>query len=381
MGGNALHKKQFQHWLDALSLVRPDRENHEKMTGYFFGVFAKEPEMFLEFLRYFKKSLQKRSKERMAQLLAEQYLHILSPLAERFGIFSEKREIDTLCFKIMHSFEYKLVESYLKEYSKESSNTIERITESLESSLAEASLKYEIMGRYKEPYSIYRKMQKKGLDMPVAFSDIFAFRIILESNDPDECFEVMNLLHDAYSPLTSRFKDYINIPKLNGYQSIHTCLNHVLPDLDLPIEIQIRTRVMHAFASEGLASHWLYARTKRSLRVTREEQRVLDHIHALSEESERQQLVYVFSKDGDVFLLPKGSTVLDFAYHLHTDLGERAKEAKINNNLKPLNYTLNDLEKVDIVTSEKVQLSDKRIDYVFNTSSRRKIYATRARSQ
>lgn len=363
----------FEEWVQFLLKIQLGRKNNALVTLYFFGKFAELPEIFYEFLVYLKKKLLRKKASTESRKIAEHYLNILSPLAERFGIFEEKNVLDTLCFQSIDPKGYTQIEDLFFTYKKQSEKTITRVLQQLKNLMKEQGYACDIKGRFKNEYSVYKKLQKKRSKSALALHDIFAFRIVLLNNSTEECFEVLNMLHDKFSPVASRFKDYITIPKINGYQSIHTCLNHVLPNLDLPIEVQIRTKIMDDFAEKGVASHWLYSRDKRTNMLTETEQKLVQHFSALSHQNEAGH-VYCLSRTGDIFALPIGSTILDFAYAIHTDVGNKAVSAVVNMDQKPLKYAIQDGDQIEILKAKKKQVSKEWVHYAHNSSTRKKIH-------
>jgi len=368
----------FRTWMNILAFVRKTDRNADLLTKYFFRSFLGTPELFYSFLLYLGKELRGDGCEH-ASAIASQYLAVLSPLAERFGIFDQKDALDSVCLEIINPEAFALVQTVMEQYQKKSKSVLQKIRERLQATLKTEGHRADVKGRYKSIYSAYRKLVKKHRESPLTLHDIFAFRIILEDNNREKCFEVLNLLHDRFLPIAHRFKDYINIPKVNGYQSIHTCLNHVVADLDLPIEVQIRTRVMDDFVERGIASHWLYAQDKRSRLLTRTETRLLKHFEILSASAECNTDIYVFSIGGDIFMLPQGSTALDFAYMVHTDVGNKAKASFVNGKRGQIGIPLKDGDRVEIVKDSNDRVSRDWLGYAHNPSTHKKIreYARR----
>lgn len=342
---------QFTHWLRFLTEAADTPRNHELLSEYFCARFAKSPESLEGFLQFLSMTLQSSRRTEKITLLASQYLSVLSPLCERFGLFAEKDLLDGLCFAITSPAAYREVEKFLVEYQRKSRETIAAVRTVLTNLLREHGHAHELQGRYKSLYGIHRKLQRRKYANPLSLRDIFAFRVILSGNNPDECFEVMNLLHDTFQPVAAHFKDYITIPKINGYQSLHTVLNGVLPDLDLPVEVQIRTAAMHDFAERGFASHWLYARNKEKRVLSDKERKVLLHFLSLTAESESEGSLLCFSPRGDIVKLSPGATAIDFANEVHTELGRRAVAAKINGRPRGIHAPLAEGDRIEIVTS------------------------------
>ncbi|MBI5793604.1 bifunctional (p)ppGpp synthetase/guanosine-3',5'-bis(diphosphate) 3'-pyrophosphohydrolase [Candidatus Uhrbacteria bacterium] len=345
-------KEQCERWLGMLQFVRPGAANDKLLTQYFFAVFSRQPESLYDFLQFFRTHLSAHASSADVRPLAEKYLKVLSPLCERFGVFEEKMNADDLCFSIMQPQEHAHVTKVLQDYQRSSADFIRRVTTVLSDLMKKSNIRCTVHGRYKHVYSVWMKLRKKRLetaDAPLKLYDIFAFRIILEDDVRQECFECMNILHDTFFPLAQRFKDYINIPKINGYQSIHTCLTKVVDGLDLPIELQIRTRSMDDFAEKGLASHWLYTIGEKHNAMTRTEKRLVAHFAHLSEEIQSHSVVYCCSVGGDLFCLPGGSTLRDFAYAVHTRLGQEASEALVNGQKRSLDEEIQEGDRIEII--------------------------------
>lgn len=363
-------KNQFETWRNFLLRMRGTSKNKELLTEYLFGQFSYEPKNFGSFLAYIYLLL----KSDKSQQLAKIYLDILSPLCEKFGVFKEKEILDDLCFKIVFPENYRSLSIKLNKYKKKSKNLIKCIIKNLENLLQHEKHSFIVTGRYKSLYSIYRKLSKKFGNDIFKLRDIFAFRIILKSRLSEQCFEVLDLLHDQFEPIVDGFKDYISIPKINGYQSLHTALNKVIPGLDLPIEVQIRTHVMDDFAEKGMAAHFLYADAKKSKLVSEKEKLLLKHLSENAESSSEEKTIYCFSPDGDLFKLERGATPLEFAYTVHTDLGNKFKSAIVNNETVAINYHLQNGDQVKIVKAEANQAREDWLEYVHNKSIRKKIY-------
>ncbi|KKW36694.1 MAG: (P)ppGpp synthetase I, SpoT/RelA [Candidatus Peribacteria bacterium GW2011_GWB1_54_5] len=365
---------QYQRWISFLTCVRDTPQNQDLLLQYFLEQFLGAPELFYEFLFTLQKKLELGRKKTVKEQLAREYLRVLSPLCERFGMFEEKETLDHLCFRIAYPTAYREVEQVLSKYQKTAEHTIQKILRILRTLLKKEHFTCTVKGRYKNVYSIYQKMQKKRYVSPIALNDIFAFRIIVKSNDAEKCFEIINLLHDYFHPSVDRFKDYISVPKVNGYQSIHTTLRGVIPDFDLPVEIQVRTEMMDGFADRGIASHWIYSRNKKTSLLTEPERKLLDHYTSLSERLQQERNVYFFSFEGDINKLPEGSSVLDFAYRIHTEIGNHAKAALVNGKEQPVHYRINEGDRIRILTAESLQVSGQRLSCVHTSLARRKIH-------
>ena len=341
--------KTFEEWLEVLLFFNDRGENRELVTEYFFEHFVHSPERFYEFILYFKKKIVKIRKREIKIKCAERYLLIISFLCERFGFCEEKRELDDLCFKISDPKNYRKIAKELSDHQKKSEKTVSAVLDILQSILRQNNHRCFIKGRYKNIYSIYKKIEKKQRKKIQNLVDIFAFRIITEKNAPEECFEILNLLHDTFYPVANYFDDYITIPKVNGYQSLHTGLTNILPNLDIPVEVQIRTPEMDNFAEKGLAAHWIYGKTKRALVQNEREKKISDYFNHLSRASDQEKMIYCFSYKGDVMKMKRGSTILDFANRIHTELPERASAALVNGNKKKIHYQIQDEDQIKLL--------------------------------
>lgn len=371
---NKSEHKDFKKWLGFLIDLKGDAENIELITHYFFIKFSKSPETFYQFIRFFDNRLRASKDPKIKKKLAAKYLAIISTLCERFGFFEEKSALDDFCFKLTKPKAYEKIDRLLEDYKKESKRSIDKIMKILMTLLRQHGYKCEVKGRYKDIYSISKKLQKKSHKDVFKLNDLFAFRIMVNNNSTEDCFEILDLLHDQFYPLVTSFKDYITIPKINGYQSLHTGLAQVIPNLDLPIEIQIRTKAMHDFSELGLASHWLYSKGKKSKLMSDKERKLMDHLAQLAQAGEDENMVYFLSSYGDVFKLEKGARIIDFAYRIHTNVGERVKSAIVNGKTKDIHYKIQECDKIKILVGTKKRADRDWLDYTTIKSTRKKIY-------
>ncbi|MCB1538395.1 MAG: bifunctional (p)ppGpp synthetase/guanosine-3',5'-bis(diphosphate) 3'-pyrophosphohydrolase [Rhodospirillales bacterium] len=293
------------------------------------------------------------------QRIAAETLEIYAPLAERIGVHAIKEELEDLSFGHLKPEARESITARLSFLRSEGSDVVNDIITGLDKILKEAGIAAEITGREKTRYSIWKKMQRKN----VAFeqlSDIMAFRVVVDSLA--ECYHVLGVIHSAFPTVPGRFKDYISTPKPNGYKSIHTT---VLGPHNQRIEIQIRTRDMHSEADLGVAAHWAYKNgrppTPEDLKKFRWLRDLLDIIDADKKPEEFlentklalfQDMVYCFTPKGDLIELPNGATPIDFAYAIHSNVGDRTVSAKINGRIVPLNTKLTNGDQVDIQTQK-----------------------------
>lgn len=322
-------------------------------------------------------------------LAAKECSNIYAPLANRLGIGQLKWELEDFCFRYLHPDEYKRIAKLLHERRIDREQYIEHFVENLRKAMAQEGVNAEVYGRPKHIYSIWRKMQKKSLSFDELF-DVRAVRIVAERLQ--DCYGALGIVHTLYRHLPAEFDDYVANPKPNGYQSIHTV---VMGPEGKTVEIQIRTRQMHEESELGVAAHWKY---KEGPGVSRgsssHEERIawLRKLIAWQEEMSdsgemldevRSQVfddrVYVFTPKGDVVDLPAGSTPLDFAYHIHSDIGHRCIGVKIGGRIVPFTYQLQMGDQVDIITQKHPNPSrdwlNPNLGYVTTSRGRSKIHA------
>lgn len=289
--------------------------------------------------------------------MAEAISAIYAPLANRLGVGQLKWELEDRGFAITHPQEYKEITTALQERRTAREIFIQGWMEQLEEALEQLGFTVEISGRIKNVYSIWRKMQQKGLKFSELF-DIRAVRVLVP--DVSACYQVMAFLHERWSPLVSEYTDYIANPKDNGYRSLHTVLKG---EDGLPIEVQIRTFAMHEEAEKGIAAHWRYKEGGRHDLNLAERLNWLRMLLDWQKEWESDgrhmddKTIYVFTKDGDVVDLPKGATPIDFAFALHSDIGLRCKGAYVNGRIVPLNYQLAMTDQVEVLTHKEARPS------------------------
>lgn len=331
----------------------------------------------------------KDAQENERVLAAKESTNIYAPLANCLGINQLKWELEDFCFRYLHPYEYKRIAKLLHERRIDRERYIEDIVTYLRNAMQKEELKVDIYGRPKHIYSIWRKMQKKTLEFKRLF-DVRAIRVIVERLQ--DCYAALGIVHTHFRHLQDEFDDYIANPKPNGYQSIHTV---VLGPFDKALEIQIRTRKMHEDAELGVAAHWKYKESSTILTNshTGYEQRIIwlrkllawpedmaDSSEMLDEVHNQvfADRVYVFTPKGDVVDLPAGSTPLDFAYRIHSDVGHRCIGAKISGRIVPFTYKLRIGDQVEIITQKNPNPSfdwlNPNMEYVTTSRSRSKIH-------
>jgi len=309
--------------------------------------------------------------------IARETLDIYAPLAERLGLYALKLELEDLGFHALYPLRYRTMERALKRARGNQREFLGRISDNLSQALRKAEIPAEVETREKHLYSIYRKMLRKRLALS-EIVDVYGLRVIVEK--PDDCYRALGVVHAAYRPMPGRFKDYIAIPRINGYQSLHTTL---FGPNGLPIEAQIRTRDMHRLAESGIAAHWKYkAGDDTGTNGPSAAREWLSTLVAMQEsgsseeflESVRVDLfpdkVYVFTPKGKILRLPRGATVVDFAYAVHTDVGNRCVAAKIDRRLAPLRTELRNGQTVDIVTAPNAMPNPAWVNFVVTAKAR-----------
>jgi len=325
-----------------------------------------------------------RSGDDAARSLARETMLIHAPLANRLGVWQLKWELEDLAFRYQEPEAYQRVARQVAERRSDRERFIDRFMSRLEHALSEADIEAEVLGRPKHIYSIWRKMQRKGLDISELF-DLRAVRILVD-NMPD-CYSALGLVHSLWQPVPGEFDDYITTPKGNQYQSLHTAV--VGPEAKA-VEIQIRTRKMHEHAELGVAAHWRYKEggpndpafdskiaAMRQLLDTGEEalddESLLDSFQAATSEDR----VYVLTPRGQVIDLSLGATVLDFAYHVHTEVGHRCQGAKVNGRIVPLTHQVSTGDRVEILTGKHPRPSrdwlNPRLGYIRGARARAKV--------
>ncbi len=297
-------------------------------------------------------------KPEKARRIAQETMDIYAPLAERIGMAQIKDELQDLSFAVLHPDVRESIINRLKFLREKGAAAVERTIKEIRKKLDEAGIKADITGREKKPSSIWNKMQRKNITFE-QLADIVAFRIFVET--VADCYHTLGILHSNYHVIPDRFRDFISTPKSNGYQSLHTT---VIGPEKQPIEIQIRTHQMHEIAELGVASHWTYkqdhsfGKEGKQYRWMRELLDILSHSSDPEEFLENTKLemyhdqVFCFSPKGDLIALPKGSTPVDFAFAVHSDVGFTCVGAKVNSRIVPLKYQLENGDQVEIIRTK-----------------------------
>ncbi|MCJ2542743.1 RelA/SpoT family protein [Thermostichus vulcanus] len=327
------------------------------------------------------RTLQYLAPSKQRQIAAET-MEIFAPLANRLGIWHFKWELEDLAFKYLDYEAYRQIQELVNAKRTEREAELQAFIEKLRQHLIEAGIEhFEISGRPKHLYGIYRKMQQQRKEFHEIY-DLSAVRVIVQTNS--ECYRALAVVHNCFRPIPGRFKDYIGLPKPNRYQSLHTA---VIGPQGLPVEVQLRTEEMHRVAEYGIAAHWKY-KEAGSIAVKPDEERftwlrqLLEWQNDLKDDKEyletiRENLfeseVYVFTPKGDLLALPQGSCPVDFAYRIHSEVGDHCAGARVNNKIVPLDTRLRNGDIVQIITQKNAHPSLDWINFVATSSARNRI--------
>ena len=310
--------------------------------------------------------------------IARETLDIYAPIANRLGMNSIRQKLEALSFEAMYPMRYAVLNNAVKKARGNRRKIVDVIESTIKNRLEQVCLKCDVAGREKNLYSIYRKMLNKKIALADIF-DVYAFRIFCD--DVDTCYRVLGIMHNLYKPIPGRFKDYIALPKANGYQSLHSIL---MGPYGVPIEIQIRTHEMHRMSESGIAAHWLYKsdddKTETSQDRANEWLRDLLEIQKSAGDSLEfidnlkvdlfPQEVFVFTPQGAIIKLPRGATIIDFAYAVHTDLGNACVSARIDKQLVPLQTKLENGVTVEAITASWARPNPLWLNYVITAKAR-----------
>lgn len=317
-----------------------------------------------------------------ARRIAAETLEVYAPIANRLGMNAVRHELEDLGFKAYNPMRYRVIKECIHKARGNRKEIVQKIQDAIEARLEHENIHCRVLGREKHLYSIYRKMQTKNLPFSEVY-DVYAFRVIVDS--VDSCYRALGAVHALYKPIPGKFKDYIAIPKVNGYQSLHTIL---FSPFGVPIEVQLRTEDMHRVAENGIAAHWSYkegegngdaiaqSRAREWLKNLLDlQQNAGDSIEFL--ESVKVDLfpdeVYVFTPKGEIMELPRGATTVDFAYAVHTDVGNSCVAAKINQQHTPLSTQLTNGQTIEIITAPGAMPNPSWLNFVFTAKARSNI--------
>ncbi len=310
--------------------------------------------------------------------IARETLDIYAPIANRLGMNSIRQKLEALSFEAMYPMRHAVLNNAVKKARGNRRKIVDVIENTIKNRLEQAALNCDVAGREKNLYSIYKKMLNKKISLADIF-DVYAFRIFCD--DVDTCYRVLGVMHNLYKPIPGRFKDYIALPKANGYQSLHSIL---MGPYGVPIEVQIRTHEMHRMSESGIAAHWLYKsdddkiekfqdRANEWLRDLLEIQKSagdsLEFIDNLKVDLFPQE-VFVFTPQGSIIKLPRGATIIDFAYAVHTDLGNACVSARIDKQLVPLQTKLENGVTVEVITASWARPNPLWLNYVITAKAR-----------
>jgi RelA/SpoT family (p)ppGpp synthetase len=293
------------------------------------------------------------------RLVARETLEIYAPIADRLGLYSIKIELEELGFKALYPQRYRVIEKELKRARGNQKQFVGKIADALRTALTKAGIQAQVEGREKHLFSVYRKMRKKGVPLN-EIVDVYGFRIVVDT--VDTAYRALGIVHGLYKPMPGRFKDYVAIPRINGYQSLHTTL---FGPNGVPLEVQIRTVDMHRVAETGIAAHWKYKTGERLGSAQQDRAREwLNQLMQMQDAGNSEEFlesvkvdlfpdkVYVFTPKGEILRLPRGATAVDFAYAVHTDVGNRCVAAKVDRRLVPLRTALRNGQTVEIITAK-----------------------------
>ena len=318
--------------------------------------------------------------EEKQKRIAVETLEIYAPIAHRLGMHQFYRELEDLAFEVVHPFRNKVLQTAISKNTKGRKKILKKIESSIKEKLDEYELNSQVTGRRKHLYGIFKKMkaQSKSLDQVL---DVYAFKIT--TNSVMDCYKALGILHNSFKPIEGRFKDYIAIPKSNSYQSIHT---GIITFDGLPIEVQIRTNDMDELAEYGVAAHWIYktgskenpaqVRAKRWVNTLMEVRKNVEDPQDFIEIVKTGLVpneIYVFTPKGDIIELPKGSTPIDFAFAVHSDIGIHCRGCRINKNLAPINVPLESGQTISIITDKIPQANPSWLDVVRTSRARSSI--------
>lgn len=312
--------------------------------------------------------------------IARETLEIYAPIANRLGVYTLKTELEDYGFLFAYPYRYRVLQKAVRKAQGNQRQLVRRISERLGKALRNADIEGTVTGRQKHLYSIYRKMLEKRRSLN-EIADVFGFRLTMQNSD--DCYRALGIVHQIYKPVPGGFKDYIAIPRVNAYESLHTTL---LGPNGIPIEVQIRTEEMHRVAESGIAAHWQYkASDKEVIPPQARAREWLSNISAMQATADSEEFmenvkvdlfpdnVYVFTPKGDILRLPRGATCVDFAYAVHTDVGDRCIAAKIDRQRVPLRTAIKNGQTIEIITAKGAHPDPRWVGYVFTAKARYRI--------
>lgn len=319
--------------------------------------------------------------EKKQRLVASEVIDIWAPLADRLGMQTIKNELEDLSLKYSNPDVFAQIKAIVSQKKDERDNYLDKAVQSIYKSAEKVGIKVSVSSRAKHFYSIYKKMQKRNVP-PSQLYDLLALRIICQTNA--ECYTLIGIVHGLWKPMDGRFKDYIAMPKANGYQSLHTT---VIYD-GRPLEIQIRTEEMHNQAEHGVASHWLYKKGTNHDKVDVSNLSIFNQLQTLKDEKLSDENffaelkeeilgdeIFVFTPKGDVVQLPAGSNAIDFAYYVHSAVGEKIVGAKADGKIIPLTSPLKNTQIIEVITNPKAHPTENQLKAVHTSKARQKIHS------
>ncbi len=318
--------------------------------------------------------------EEQQKTLAQETADIWAPLANRLGMSTIKDELEDLSLKFTNREVFDQIKAIVAAKKSERAGFLDRAVKKIEEEAAKAGIEIDVQSRAKHFWSIYQKMKRRGKSIEELY-DLLAVRILCGT--VSECYSMLGIVHTIWKPLEGRFKDYISMPKPNGYQSLHTT---VMCDEGRPLEIQIRTKAMHEIAENGIASHWLYKKGSSHEEFSRDDIPIINQLKELTHSRFTDDdflarikndllgdSIYVFTPKGDVVELPAGSTAIDFAYYIHSAIGEKISAAKANNAIIPLSKPLKNTQVVEIITHPQAHPTINQYNSARTAKARQKI--------
>ncbi len=318
--------------------------------------------------------------------IASETSYIFSPLAHRLGLYAIKTELEDLCLKYTDNDVYKMITSRINDTKDNRNKFIRNFIKPIRNEIDRLGFDYEIIGRSKSVFSIWQKMQKQNVPFEEVY-DLFAIRIIVDVSYEKEksiCWQIYSMVTDAYQPNPDRLRDWVSIPKANGYESLHTT---VMSDKGQWVEVQIRTKRMDEIAEKGYAAHWKYKDTNSRVKSDMGLEQWLEDLRDVLDQNNGSAIefvdnfksnlysdeVFTFTPKGDLVTLPKGATALDFAFHIHTQVGANCIGAKANQKLVPLNYKLKNGDQIEVLTSFKQRPNEDWLKSVVTSRAKSKI--------
>ena len=323
----------------------------------------------------------KNIEEKKQRLVSSEVIDIWAPLADRLGMQSVKSELEDLSLKYSNPDVFQQIKAIVAQKKEERASYLDRAVNAIYKSAEKAGIQVSISSRAKHFYSIYKKMQKRNVPASSLY-DLLALRVICSTNA--ECYTLIGIVHGLWKPMDGRFKDYIAMPKSNGYQSLHT----TVVCEGKPLEIQIRTSEMHNMAEHGVASHWLYKKGMNHDKVDVNSLGIFNQLQNLKKEDLSNESffsklknevlgdeIYVFTPKGDVIQLPQGSNAIDFAYHIHSGVGEKIVGAKADGKIIPITAPLTNTQIIEIITNPQAHPTENQLKVVKTSKARQRIHA------